>query len=46
MLAPTALGNNFGQNAPGFGFVFGSQNDIRQNAVRNHWLSTDTLMNN
>lgn len=46
MPTPTALGNNFGQNAPGFGFVFGSQRDIRSDAVRNHWLSTDTLMNN
>ncbi len=43
---PSAIGNNWNQNAPGLPFVFGSQQDIRLNAVRNHWLTTDTLMNN
>lgn len=31
--------------APGFGFVFGDQRDIRNDAIRNGWLSPDTLMN-
>ncbi|MFC2100945.1 cell surface protein SprA [Bacteroidota bacterium] len=42
---PTALGNNWNQNAPGLGFIFGSQQDIRGDAVKNGWLSTDTLLN-
>ena len=46
MPTPTVLGTNIGKNAPGLGFVFGSQRDIRPNAVNNQWLSTDTLMNN
>lgn len=43
---PIALGNNWNQNAPGLGFIFGSQEDIRPTAVRNNWLSKDTLLNN
>ena len=35
-----------GRLAPGLGFVFGSQNDIRGNAVANGWLTSDTTMNN
>ena len=42
---PTALGNDWGRNAPGLGFIFGSQRDIRGDAVRNGWLTKDTLMN-
>jgi len=41
--------NLFGQdldyNAPGIGFLLGSQADIRQRALENGWLSTDTLQN-
>lgn len=29
--------------APGLGFVFGSQRDIRGLALANHWITTDTL---
>ena len=29
--------------APGLGFVFGSQRDIRQMAINNGWITTDTL---
>ncbi|GGI22791.1 T9SS outer membrane translocon Sov/SprA [Pedobacter mendelii] len=29
--------------APGLGFVFGSQRDIREMALNNGWLTTDTL---
>lgn len=43
---PVALGNNWSQNAPGMGFIFGSQNDIRPEAIRNNWISKDTLLNN
>ncbi|MBL7927190.1 MAG: cell surface protein SprA [Bacteroidia bacterium] len=31
--------------APGFGFGFGDQSDIRVKAARNNWLTTDTLFN-
>lgn len=39
------IGNNWDLNAPGPAFVFGSQRDIRQDAVRNGWLTSDTLLN-
>lgn len=42
---PSLIGNNWDLNAPGLGFVFGSQADIRGEAVRNGWLTTDTLLN-
>jgi len=42
---PGLLGNNWGADAPGIGFVFGSQRDIRGDAVQNGWISTDTLLN-
>ncbi len=31
--------------APGIGFVFGDQRDIRNDAIRYGWLSPDTLLN-
>ncbi|WP_316802088.1 cell surface protein SprA [Pedobacter nototheniae] len=36
--------DNFG--APGLGFVFGSQRDIREMAVNSGWITTDTLQTN
>lgn len=42
---PEILGNRLNDMAPGFGFVFGSQQDIRADAVRNGWISADTLLN-
>jgi cell surface protein SprA len=42
---PGLVGNNWGLDAPGMGFVFGSQEDIRYKAVQNGWLTTDTLLN-
>jgi cell surface protein SprA len=42
---PDALGNNWSVNAPGLGFVFGSQKDIRQTASDNEWITTDTMLN-
>ena len=41
------LGMNFGKaNAPGFGFVFGSQEDIRFKAADNGWITTyDSITN-
>jgi cell surface protein SprA len=32
-------------NAPGIGFLLGSQADIRGKAIANGWISTDTLQN-
>ncbi len=43
---PDALGNNWSVNAPGLGFVFGSQNDIRNTASDKGWITTDTMLNN
>jgi cell surface protein SprA len=42
---PDALGNNWTKNAPGLGFVFGDQQDIRSKARENEWITTDTLLN-
>jgi cell surface protein SprA len=43
---PVALGNNWNLNAPGLGFVFGSQKDIRYTAAEHGWITADTLLNN
>jgi cell surface protein SprA len=40
-----ALGNNWPANAPGLGFVFGSQEDIWLKAKDKDWLTTDSLFN-
>lgn len=45
MPEPTFMGNRMSDLAPGWGFVFGDQTDIRNNAVRNNWISSDTLLN-
>ena len=42
---PEALGNNWSQNAPGLGFVFGDQRDIRQKAGDQGWITKDTSQN-
>ncbi|MGV3507809.1 MAG: cell surface protein SprA [Sphingobacteriaceae bacterium] len=39
------LGYDFDANAPGWGFIFGSQQDIRQKAISNGWITRDSLMN-
>ncbi len=38
-----AFGYDFDRNAPGWGFLFGSQRDIRERAAINGWITTDTL---
>jgi len=43
---PDAFGNRLNDMAPGLGFVFGSQKDIRYTAADNGWLSMDSLLNN
>ncbi|MCF8365575.1 MAG: cell surface protein SprA, partial [Bacteroidales bacterium] len=42
---PGLIGNNWGMDAPGLGFVFGDQRDIRGDAIKNGWITTDTLLN-
>jgi len=39
------LGQDFSYNAPGLGFLLGSQADLRTQAIANGWISTDTLQN-
>ncbi len=34
-----------GPNAPGLGFILGSQTDIRPDAIKYNWLTTDTSLN-
>lgn len=46
MPKPDILGSRLSDMAPGFGFAFGGQADIRDDAVSKGWLSTDTLLNN
>ncbi|MBN2615418.1 MAG: cell surface protein SprA [Bacteroidales bacterium] len=45
MPVPDVLGLNTAMNAPGLGFIFGSQHDIRYTAARNGWLTYDTTLN-
>lgn len=45
MPEPTFMGNRISDVAPGWGFVFGDQTDIRYTAVDNNWLSSDSLLN-
>ncbi len=40
-----AFGIDFTANAPGFGFVLGSQEDLRSRALENGWITKDTLQN-
>ena len=42
---PTSLGMDWANNAPGLGFVFGDQTDIRDRLVRDSLLSRDSLLN-
>ncbi|MBE9663466.1 cell surface protein SprA [Mucilaginibacter myungsuensis] len=39
------FGQDFSYNAPGLGFLLGSQADLRQRAIAGGWLSRDTLQN-
>lgn len=44
---PSFLGMDWAQsNAPGWGFVFGSQADIREQAVEGNWITEDPILNN
>jgi cell surface protein SprA len=39
------MGEDINYNAPGIGFLLGSQADLRSRAIANNWISTDTLQN-
>ncbi len=39
------LGEDLNYGSPGFGFLFGSQADLRHTALQYGWISTDTLQN-
>ncbi len=41
---PTFMGMNMAENAPGWDFVFGSQRDIRYDAARMGWITTDSAL--
>ncbi|HEY9115637.1 MAG TPA: cell surface protein SprA [Bacteroidales bacterium] len=44
---PEFIGVNWTDyNAPGLGFVFGDQKDIRANAAEYGWITTDPVLNN
>jgi len=44
---PTIMGVDLNNdNAPGLGFVFGSQRDIRADAAQYGWVTTDSALNN
>lgn len=40
------LGYDFGADAPGWGFIFGSQSNILERAARNGWLTSDPMQTN
>lgn len=42
---PDILGLNTASNAPGLGFIFGDQSDIRTEAALSGWLTADTILN-
>ncbi|HEY0244282.1 MAG TPA: cell surface protein SprA, partial [Mucilaginibacter sp.] len=39
------FGEDINYNAPGIGFLLGSQADLRSRAINNNWISKDTLQN-
>jgi cell surface protein SprA len=43
---PELMGVNLATSAPGLGFVFGDQKDIKWEAANNGWLTPDTILNN
>ncbi|MBO7629273.1 MAG: cell surface protein SprA, partial [Bacteroidales bacterium] len=45
MYSATLVGHSKETSTPGFLFMFGGQPDIQAIAARDHWLTTDSLMN-
>jgi cell surface protein SprA len=46
MPSPGLLGQDWGLMAPGTGFILGSQEDIREKAAREGWITNNPLLNN
>ena len=44
MPEPDFLGSNWAKNAPGLGFTFGSQRDLREEAAENGWITRDSTL--
>lgn len=44
--SPSVLGQDWNLMAPGTGFILGSQEDIRDRAVREGWLTNNPMLNN
>jgi cell surface protein SprA len=44
--SPSLLGQDWSLGAPGTGFIFGSQEDIREQAAREGWITTNPMLNN
>jgi len=42
---PDLVGLNLATSAPGLGFILGSQQDIRERAAQQGWLTYDTVLN-
>ncbi len=42
---PSLLGMNWDMMAPGAGFILGSQEDIRERAVREGWITNNPMLN-
>lgn len=42
---PNMFGIDFSNGSPGFLFVFGGQPDVLNKGAREHWFTTDSLMN-
>jgi cell surface protein SprA len=40
---PSNFGQDLEQNAPGWGYVFGAEDDILQNAIDNRWLADSSF---
>ena len=45
MYEPDYLGINTMTGAPGWGFIFGRNDDILNHAINNNWITTDTTFN-
>ena len=43
--SPQYFGQNWNNEAPGLGFIFGSQEDIRQQAAREGWITDNPNLN-
>ncbi|MEN8225755.1 MAG: cell surface protein SprA, partial [Bacteroidota bacterium] len=44
MPEPDFLGSHWKKSAPGIGFTFGSQKDLREEAADNGWITTDSTL--